>query len=316
MIELLSTGLPNSVQDRGRFGYLDAGVSLCGAMDRPALEAANALAGNKADEAGIEVALFPFRLRFHAAARFAVTGALGNATLDGLPLPPWWTITAREGQELRLERPKRGARNVIAFAGGIDVLAVLGSRSTDAKGGFGGMDGRGLKRGDRLPLAQPDRAGFGGEFGVTPPWLDTDWTTLRVLPAAEFDAFTLASRDAFFNESWTVSAEANRQGCRLEGPVLTREQPRELFSHGIVPGTVQVPPAGQVIIQLADANTCGGYPKLATVIEADLWKLAQAGPGTGFRFAETTRPEAISALRELETGIRMIREAARLALRA
>ncbi|MCO6049284.1 biotin-dependent carboxyltransferase family protein [Mesorhizobium sp. RP14(2022)] len=314
MIEILSTGLPNTVQDEGRPGYLDAGVSLCGAMDRPALLAANALLNNKPSSAVIEVALFPFRLRFQAEMSFAVTGAVAPATLDGVPLPPWWTGHAKAGQELRIDPPARGARVVVAFAGGIDVPLVLGSRATDAKGGFGGLNGRGLKRGDRLAVGDAP-AMRAREFGTVPDWLHEDWQVLRVLPAAEFDAFDADSLDRFFGEEWTVSADANRQGYRLDGGRLVRTTPRELFSHGIVPGTVQVPASGMPIIQLADANTCGGYPKIATVIEADLWKLAQAPVGAKLRFQEVTRAEGIAALRAQRDGLVRLREAVTLARR-
>ncbi|MBE7183074.1 MAG: biotin-dependent carboxyltransferase family protein [Methylobacterium mesophilicum] len=314
MIEVLSTGLPNTVQDGGRPGYLSAGVSLSGAMDRPALLAANALIGNAPNAAAVEVALFPFRLRFHAETSFAVTGAVAPATLDGVALPPWWTAHAKAGQELRLDRPARGARAVIAFAGGVDVPLVLGSRATDLKGGFGGLEGRGLKRGDRLAVG-PAPAVRAREFGTVPDWLHEDWSLLRVLPAAEFDAFDEGSRARFLGQDWTVSADANRQGCRLEGGQLTRSSPRELFSHGIMPGTVQVPASGAPIIQLADANTCGGYPKIATVIEADLWKLAQAPVGAKLRFQEATRAEGIAALRAQREGLERLRAAVGLVRR-
>ncbi|PZO82531.1 MAG: allophanate hydrolase [Mesorhizobium amorphae] len=314
MIEILSTGLPNTVQDSGRPGFLDAGVSLGGAMDRPALGAANALLGNAPDAAAIEVALFPFRLRFHEDTGFAVCGAWGNAMLDGEPLPPWWAGAGRAGQELRLDPPARGARAVVAFSGGIDVPPVLGSRATDAKGGFGGLEGRGLKRGDRLGLLQAPK-GRTRAWGVAPGWLHEDWNVLRVVGAAETDAFTQASREAFFGAEWRVGASANRQGYGLEGPRLERSSPLELFSHGIVPGTVQVPASGAPVVQLADANTCGGYPKIATVIEADLWKLAQAGTGTGLRFREVSRADGIAALRAMHAEIEALRAEVALARR-
>ena len=243
---------------------------------------------------------------------FAVTGAVAPATLDGVRLPPWWTAHAKAGQELRIDPPTRGARVVTAFAGGVDVPLVLGSRATDAKSGFGGLEGRGLKRGDRLAVggAKAPRA---KEFGTVPDWLHEDWSVLRVLPAAEFDAFDEGSLARFFGEEWTVSADANRQGYRLEGGQLTRIAPRELFSHGIVPGTVQVPASGTPIIQLADANTCGGYPKIATVVEADLWKLAQAPVGAKLRFQEATRAEGIGALRAQWDGLERLRDAVKLA---
>jgi 5-oxoprolinase (ATP-hydrolysing) subunit C len=319
VIEILSTGLANTVQDGGRPGFFDAGVSLCGAMDRPAFETANALLGNEANAAAIEVALFPFRLRFHADARFALAGAACPATLDGEALPPWWTCEAKAGQTLRLDPPAKGARLYVAFAGGIDVPLVLGSRSTDAKGGFGGLEGRGLNRGDRLNLGAPSashRRPRMPAFGAAPDWLGDGepWRAVRVLPAAEYGAFTARARETFFGTDWLVGAEANRMGYRLEGPELALSAPLELFSHGLVSGTVQVPASGLPIVQMADANTCGGYPKIAAVIEADLWKLAQAPVGARVRFTETDRPSALEAWAEVRAAVARIRARAALAL--
>lgn len=318
MIEILSTGLANTVQDGGRPGFFDAGVSLCGAMDRPAYETANALLGNDADAAAIEIALFPFRLKFHADVSFALTGAACPASLDDAALPPWWSANAKAGQTLRLDPPVQGARAYLAFAGGIDVPKVLGSRATDAKGGYGGLEGRGLHRGDRLALgAAPQARGRGrtAGLGAVPAWAmeSEPWRAIRVLAAAEYAAFTDAARLAFFGTDWLVGADANRMGFRLDGPKLELTAPLELFSHGLVPGTVQVPASGLPIVQMADANTCGGYPKIATVIEADLWKLAQAPVGTKVRFAETDRAVGIAAWRAVQGAIGAIRARAALA---
>lgn len=301
MIEILSNGVLNAVQDCGRRGWLSSGVSLGGAMDAPALRAANVLAGNDPDAAGIEVQLFPFRLRALSGTVVAVTGADCGATIDDVALPPWWAAPMREGQTLTLNVLRGGARAYVAFAGGIDIPAVLGSRSTDLRGGFGGHEGRALARGDRLPLAAARLAGLDAAgWGAAPPERRADGrsSSIRVIPAAEHGAFTESARRAFTTSSWRVTREANRMGYRLGGPELALESPLELFSHGILPGTVQVPPSGQPIIQLADANTCGGYPKIAAVIEADLWRLAQAPAGAELRFALVDQGEAVAALRE------------------
>jgi allophanate hydrolase subunit 2 len=137
-------------------------------------------------------------------------------------------------------------------------------------------------------------------------------TRVRTLPGAEQNEFTDEARDLFFAREWVVTKDANRTGYRLQGPTLTLKRPLELFSHGIVPGTVQVPSSGQPIIQLADANTCGGYPKIATVIEADLWRLAQTRVGGRIRFAESSREAAIDALRDQATQMQDLRKTAQL----
>lgn len=312
MIEILSSGLMNSVQDLGRPGYLDQGIGRGGAMDRPALRIANLLAGNDEGAAAIEVAVFPFRLRFQGTARFAVTGASCCASLNGLALPPWWSEAANSGDELRLDPPHAGSRAYVALGGGIDAPVVLGSRSTDLKSVFGGMEGRALMRGDRLPLAASagvaaDRAvdpfhfrdRLGGTAGGTA-------MVLRIMPGAEFDRFTEAARQALLGADYLVSAENNRQGMRLEGPALTLDGKLELLSHGIMPGTIQVPPSGQAVIQLAEANTCGGYPKIGHVIEADLWKLGQAPSGSTIRFELIGRQAAVADIQDGELRMRRL----------
>ncbi|MDR6755003.1 biotin-dependent carboxylase-like uncharacterized protein [Mycoplana sp. BE70] len=301
MIEILSTGAVNSVQDLGRPGFLDVGVGWSGAMDAPALAAANLLLGNAPNAAGIEVSLFPFRLRFLRDTVFAVTGADCPITLGDRSLPSWWAETARAGETLKLGLPRAGARAYLALGGGVDVPKVLGSRATDLKSGFGGWQGRGLNRGDQLPLVERGALLEGG-IGIDPTNLRDGGAptespvVLRVLPSAEHLAFTEAALEAFFSTEWSVSNEANRMGYRLSGPELALTRKLELFSHGIMPGTVQVPPSGQPIIQLAEANTCGGYPKIANVIEADLWRLAQAPVGATLRFALIDREEAVAAI--------------------
>ena len=317
MIEVLSTGLLNSVQDGGRPGHLAIGVGRGGAMDRFALDAGLALLGEPPGAAGIEVVHFPFRLRFEADASVAVTGADCSPSLDGgPPLPPDWAFAARAGQVLALGLPRAGARAYVTVAGGLDVPAVLGSRATDQKSGFGGLGGRGLSRGDRLGLlgcARPliEGAGFGAALGRRLPRA-VEAVALRVLEAAETAAFTAESLRRFAGEGWALTAEANRMGFRLQGSGLELGAPVELLSHGIVPGTVQVPPAGQPMIQMADANTCGGYPKIATVIEADLGLLAQAPLGAAIRFAWTDWAAARDALRARAAALSDLRATAAL----
>ena len=302
MIEILSTGAVNSVQDLGRPGYLDVGVGWSGAMDAPALSAANLMIGNPPGAAGIEVSLFPFRLRFLRDAAFAVAGADCPVTLGERPLPAWWAETAQAGETLTLGLPRSGARAYLALAGGLDVPQVLGSRATDLKSGFGGLEGRGLNRGDRIAFFDGRSMLPAGGIGINPAGLRDGAAagespiTLRVLPSAEHASFTEVGLETFYATAWTVGNEANRMGYRLNGPELALSRKLELFSHGIMPGTVQVPPSGQPIIQLAEANTCGGYPKIANVIEADLWRLAQAPVGARLKFVRVDRQEAISAI--------------------
>ena len=282
-----------------------------GAMDRVALQAANALLGNDETAAGIEFQLFPAVLRFHAGTVFALTGADCAARLDGHPLPPWWAMEAKAGQELVLSPPQHGLRSYLAVQGGIDVPPVFGSRSTQMRDGFGGLAGRALCAGDRLaampapPCATRDRAGYGAlpaSFALAAPVHETAGEgeiVLRVIAAAEYEQFDEASRASLWNMPWKVTSQSNRQGYRLAGSALQRTELLEMRSHGIVPGVIQVPPSGQPIIQLADGNSAGGYPKIGVVIESDLWRIAQAAPGNILRFVACTLEEARAAEREI-----------------
>lgn len=313
MIELLSDSRLSSVQDLGRAGRMHLGVGRAGAMDPLALRVGNWLVEGEGSEAAIEIAQFPLRLRFHAACGYALTGALGMARLDGVIVPPWWTALARPGQTLTIAAPDVGARAYLCVAGGLPLPEVLGARATDMKSGFGGLNGVGLARGATLPhRAQilDDRRAFGvapevaGQFYRS---LAVGDVRLRVMVASEFECLDADSQRRFFEQSWAITANANRIGYRLEGEALSFTQMPELLSHGIVPGVIQLPGEGQPIVQLADANTCGGYPKLAVVIACDLWKLGQLRPGDRLRFAPVSNREAIAAQDVQEQGLQALR---------
>lgn len=293
MIEVVRAGPQSTIQDLGRTPWRDRGLSRCGALDDVALQAGNLLLGNPPDAAGLEFTLGAATLRFHADTWVALTGTDADAHLDGQPVRPGWRCAVRAGQQLKLAAPRERMRSYVTVAGGIDVPAALGSRSTDLKAGFGGLDGRALRDGDRLPLGAPTRTPT-RNAGLRLP----DWTpAVRVLPGPEYADFDTASREAFLAAGWTVTPQSNRMGYRLAGPALVREHGDELASHGVLPGVVQVPPSGQPIVLLADAQTTGGYPKIAVVIRADLWKLAQLRLGATLRFVPCTPEEAVDALR-------------------
>lgn len=319
MIEILDAGPLASVQDLGRAGYLRYGVGSSGAMDRLALQAGNILLGNAGDEAAVEIQAFPFRARFERETAFAVTGGDCAASLDGAPLPPWWASRARAGAVLTLNPPRRGARAYLTVSGGIDVPLVLGSRSTQFRGAFGGHEGRNLRSGDRLGVGEgrwrpADAAGVGVEppdVGLAAEWAPPDLpagtTAVRVLAAGEYELFTEEAIRDFWGTGWKISSQSNRAGYRLAGHALSFARRVEMRSHGIVPGVVQVPPSGQPIIQLSDAHTAGGYPKIGTVIEADLWRLGQVPLGTRLRFVPVDYQGALAALRETEAWLESLR---------
>ncbi|WP_321818435.1 MULTISPECIES: biotin-dependent carboxyltransferase family protein [unclassified Paraburkholderia] len=336
MIEVLRAGLLTTVQDPGRTGYHHLGVATCGALDTLALEVGNRLVGNRPDAAGLEITFGPVVLRFARATRVAITGTDFGATLGGKPVWSWWSLPVAAGEELVLPGAKRGMRVYVSVAGGIDVLPMLGSRSTDLAAGFGGLAGRALKDGDRLAIG----ASFapGGEraslvpgapaFGVKAPsqcsfvYVDEPhyrrgrhadgvlWALpVRVLRGPEYDSFTADAQRTFWSDEWQVTPNSNRMGYRLEGTPLARANGADLLSHAVLPGTIQVPPSGQPIVLMSDAQTTGGYPKIGAVIRADLWKLAQVRLGGGVRFVETTPAAARHALLEERAYLRQIETA-------
>ncbi|MGG7518089.1 biotin-dependent carboxyltransferase family protein [Allorhizobium undicola] len=304
MIEILATGPLNTVQDLGRPGYRKIGVTACGAMDTLAHSIANLMVGNDVSAAGIEVQTFPFRLRFEEPMVFSLAGADCAARLDGQQLSAFWAMWAEAGQELELNPPKDGARAYLGFEGGIDVAPVMGSRSTSLRGAFGGLDGRFLAVGDRLAVAPSAGGGFPkGGFGVTPPLealadifppVADGVLPVRAIPAGEHDLFA-ADAERFWTQAWKVSARSDRTGFRLSGEPIRPKEVVEMRSHGVMPGVVQVPPAGEPIVQMSDANTAGGYPKIAGVLETDLWRLAQARIGSSLRFVPATHADARQA---------------------
>jgi biotin-dependent carboxylase-like uncharacterized protein len=323
MIEVLSSSALATVQDLGRFGALGLGVSHSGAMDRLALMAGQIMLEQSEHLAGIEIPIFPFKLAFHQPCRFVLTGADHQARLDDANLLPWFVAEAQAGQVLTIERADMSrwpaSRVYLCVAGGIDVPEALGSRSTQLRGQFGGLEGRTLQQGDRLPIGTAETSGRTLlSIGLVPPALSMPLlrdgvAMIRVMRAAEYDAFTTASRDAFWASPWKITSQSDRYGYRLSGPSIIPERPLELRSHGIVPGVIQVPHGGQPIIQMRDAQPSGGYPKIATVIDADLWRLGQAPIGSSVQFVEVTWQEAVAALRDIEDWLDEVRRMVALA---
>jgi KipI family sensor histidine kinase inhibitor len=299
-VEVLEGGLLTTVQDEGRAGWRRAGVSGSGALDLVALRAANRLAGNPDGAAALEWTVAGPRLRFLAATHFAITGGALSAVLqrDDLgawPVPPAARVLARAGNVLSFGARQTGCRAYVALAGGIDVPELLGSRSTDLAAGFGGLDGRPLRAGDFLGLGPridggSEAAGEGS--GVEVP------ATVRVVLGPQDDHFPAPALAAFLGEAWTLAPESDRVGCRLRGPRLEHRGAAEIVTDGMVPGCVQVPPDGQPIVMMAGGPTTGGYPKIATVVSADLGALAQLLPGEGcVRFRAVSVEEAQEAAR-------------------
>lgn len=309
MIEILSIPPLATVQDLGRDGYWGQGLGRAGAMDAVSHRVANLLLGNDPGAATVEITLTPARLRFTRDGAFAIAGAVCGARLDDRALPRIYAGHARAGQVLALGAITAGARLYLALPGGIDVPLVLGSRSTQLREGFGGLDGRMLRAGDGLSALSKAPPLPPGGLSLDHPilHLPQGGGVVRALPSTEHDQFSAAALSAFWSSAYTVLAQSNRQGFRLDGASLDRLTDQELRSHGIVPGIVQVPNGGQPIIQLADSATMGGYPKIATVIAADLHRLGQIRPGDLVRFERITPAEAALAETALDGALSDIR---------
>ncbi|QNK73943.1 biotin-dependent carboxyltransferase family protein [Variovorax sp. PAMC28562] len=311
MIVVVRPGMLSSVQDLGRYGHRQFGICPGGALDALALTLANRLVGNDDNAAGLELTMGRCEFRFETHTRIALAGDDFGATLDGFPLWPNWSVPVSAGQNLVLaganaKSAKQGLRSWLAVAGGIDVVQILGSRSTDLKAGFGGHQGRALKKGDRLPIgvstltqALLRRRAFGLR---APGWgIDGHHVSanapipLRVMPGPEFDQFTVASRELLWSATWRVTPQSNRMGSRLDGPELRRKRNVDMLSAGVIPGTVQVPPSGKPIILMGDSQTTGGYPRVGVVIRADLWKLAQAPLNGRLQMVRVDATEALAA---------------------
>jgi antagonist of KipI len=315
----IRAGFLTSVQDLGRAGLREFGVSLGGALDAHALRVANLLVGNEESAAGLEVTFGGLRLRFADDRIIAWCGADFNARIGSTRLPSGHPGLVRGGEEFSIETPTVGCRAWIAVSGGIDVPPILGSRSADLKAGFGGLSGRPLRDGEQLPLGgNPERAGnLIEKLRATriAPWKPPhDWSSparreplLRFIRGADADRCVPEVREIFSSEIFLVSPDSDRMGVRLDGPRLERSSDVELLSEAVAPGTVQVPPSGKPILLLNDCQTIGGYPKIAHVITVDLGIAAQLRPGDSIRFHEVLLADAHRGLSEREQDMEQFR---------
>lgn len=297
MLTVIRSGLQTSVQDGGRVGYRSVGVCRSGALDLPALRIANLLVGNDQGDAALEIVLGQVSFEFTTNCWFALTGADCQATLDGASVWTGWRKQARAGQRLTLGAPVHGMRSYLAVAGGIDVPVVMGARSTDLGGEFGGFKGRKLCDGDSLSIGHP-RSTLNGPQGVRQLLAGN---RIRAIPGPEYQQFSDASRLSFWRQPWHLSPDSNRMGYRLQGQPLTRTSSDELLSHGLLPGVIQVPHNGLPIILMNDSQTTGGYPRIATVIEADRYHLAQLRLGEPIHFVQCSLEAALQADNALQS---------------
>jgi antagonist of KipI len=324
-VRIVTGGLQTTVQDLGRVGHQSEGVPVGGAMDRIALRLGNILVGNDERCAGLEAALIGPALNFDQDTLIAVAGADLEPSVDGNAIPMWHPVWVERGMTLRFGRARVGCRTYVAVGGGVDVAPVFGSRSTYLRASFGGLEGRALKSGDLLHCGMPSRLSEriceslsvpGRRVNVGRWSIGTsvrgaygDDIVARVIAGAHLDALSEVAREVFFAATFRVSASSDRMGYRLDGTELSLQEPLELLSEGTVFGTVQLPPGGMPIVLMADAQTTGGYPRIAEVATADLPLVAQLKPGDRLRFRLVSLEEAHTAYFAAERDIAQARAA-------
>lgn len=311
VVHVRQPGVLTTVQDLGRPMWQHIGVPVGGAMDPVAHRVANLLVGNDDDASALECTLGGVALQFTAPTLVALAGRDITASLDATPISGWRPFLAPRNALLVLHT---GCRTTIAFAGGIDVPVVLGARGTSLRAGFGGYQGRTLRRDDQLVLGPPTPLGeriaaqldarsrvvanWSAGMSIRPPYAADP--TLRVIPGPELAELTPASREAWLGAMFRVSNDSDRMGFRLSGPPLALAAAREMLSAGVTAGTVQLPPGGAPIVLMADRQTTGGYPRIGDVITVDLPLLAQLRPGDALRFTLASLDEAHALYRVRE----------------
>lgn len=312
MLEVIKPGLETSVQDwPGRIGFWNQGFPPSGPMDSWSFRLANVLVGNAPGAAGLECQFLGPTLKFQRDGVIAVTGADMQAALDGEPLPMWQSVAVKAGQTLAMAFARTGARTYIAVAGGIETEPWLGARATFHKAGVGGMNGRALKEGQSVPVAeaagQPGRrvkAAARPEFAKEKRW------TVEVVAGPNDDWIDAEGHERFLSADWKLSAKSDRTGFRLDGPQwsFTDKATDKAPEHGSLPSNIidQGYPLGAInlagqtpIILVNDGPSMGGFINPYTVPQAAFWKLGQSRPGEIYNFKAVSVDEAQAMARRL-----------------
>jgi biotin-dependent carboxylase-like uncharacterized protein len=291
MIEILDSGPLTTVQDLGRFGQLRHGIPPSGAMDGHAFVWANRLVSNDDRAAALECTLIGPRFRVHGECAIAVTGAHMPVTIDGTQARCWTMLKLEPGNTVRVGNARAGVRSYIAFSGGIDVPLVMGSRSTYVRGALGGLEGRALRKGDRLsllPAPAPDASCI--PDGTVPDYASE--SEIRVVLGPQADRFTEDGIATFLGSPYEMLPQSDRMGARLRGAPIAHVRGHDIVSDGIALGSVQVAGDGQPIVLLVDRQSTGGYTKIATVCSFDIGRIAQTRPGRTLRFRAISVEEA------------------------
>ncbi|MGB9676341.1 MAG: biotin-dependent carboxyltransferase family protein [Candidatus Bathyarchaeales archaeon] len=292
VFNVLKPGLFATVQDMGRYGYLKYGVPISGAMDTFSLVTANLLVGNNPNNACLEITLTGPELQALAKTQIAITGGDISPKVNSQNVPMWQTLEVKEGDIISFGKMESGCRAYISVRGGINTPIILGSRSTCVRGGFGGINGRQLKAGDVIEgfSAPPIEHTYSLPKELTPKF--TSPFTANVILGPQKSMFTKQGINTFLSSQYRVTVESDRMGYRLEGPKIEHKEKGEIVSDALLPGAIQVPKDGQPIIVMRDAQTTGGYPKIAAVITPDVSLLGQAKPNDVIIFSEISISQA------------------------
>ena len=305
-LEVIVPGPHTTVQDSGRIGYQDIGVPVSGPLDRISFRLANALVGNPPGTPALEMLLRGPTLRVVAdSVRLALVGCSAGMEIRSSTsriIPAGQSARLAKGDVVRIGLLGDSVCAYLAIEGGLDVATVLGSASTYVRGALGGFQGRRLQKGDSLPL-KLGAVDTRGEFALHRPLDLALDQSIRVVLGPQVDYFTDDAVATLLSSDYVVSPQADRMGFRLDGPTLAHAKGYNIISDGIVPGSIQVPGSGRPIILMVDNQTTGGYPKIATVISADIPVVGRRRPGRSIRFTAVDVHEAERLRREQETAI-------------
>ncbi len=299
-ITILSPGPLSTIQDEGRFGYMNTGFSPNGAMDSYSMKVANILVGNAPGDGVIEMTMMGLSAQFDCDSVIALTGADMQPEINGNPIAMYTAVEVHKDDVLTMKMASAGMRTYLAAAGGFDLSAAMGSMSTNLKCGIGGLEGRKLRAGDTIPLRTSVSLSLLGDRKAEAENKYPTALTVRVVLGPQDDYFTQKGIDTFLGTWYTVTDKSDRMGVRLDGEKIESRKGVDIISDGIATGAVQIPASGTPIIMMADRQTTGGYAKIATVISADLPKIAQSRPGTQIRFAAVDTRDAVRLKKEEE----------------
>jgi antagonist of KipI len=319
-ITILKPGIMSSLQDLGRWGFQQYGVPIGGAMDKVTAALANIICGNDENEAVIEMTLHGTSIMFNEAAFCAIVGGGCKTYIDDVELPFNRLLWIPAFSIIKTTASIQGCRSYLAVGGGFNVKKVMDSASTYAPSGIGGRNGRNLITGDMLAFKREQDLQTASNLHMLPNgvgmshWHTADLVvstpdiaTVHAIKGPEFDLFNSSSQENIFNSMFTISSQSNRMGYRLEGKKFMLEHKAEMVSTAVTAGIVQVTHEGDPIILMADAQTTGGYPRIARVCAADISLLAQCRPGTKIQFKEIGEEESLMRYNRIVDAMRRVK---------